>query len=326
MRYILGADVGATKTHILVADESGQALGFGESGPGNHETVGYEGLRVALTSALHDALHSAQLSKAQIAGAGFGVAGYDWPVQREPILRAISALNLDAPVEVVNDALLGLLVGASEGWGVAVVSGTGCNCWGWDKGRQRLGQMTGGGLTLGEGAGATELLARTLQMIAHAWTRRGPATQLTPMLLEYTGARDVPELLQGFISGSLTLSARAAPLVFEAARAGDSVAQDVIRWAGSELGEMVKAVVRQLQFETLAFEIVMVGSLFKGGPMLIEPLRETVLGFAPQARFVRLSAPPVVGAVLLGMEQVGLTGPRESLIQSTQHLLNGASR
>ena len=44
MRYFLGADLGATKTHTLIVDENGNMLGFGESGPGNHETVGYDGM------------------------------------------------------------------------------------------------------------------------------------------------------------------------------------------------------------------------------------------------------------------------------------------
>jgi hypothetical protein len=38
-------------------------------------------------------------------------------------------------------------------------------------------------------------------------------------------------------------------------------------------------------------------------------MRETVCQVAPQARFVRLIAPPVIGGVLLGMEQVGLSTP-----------------
>jgi N-acetylglucosamine kinase-like BadF-type ATPase len=237
-------------------------------------------------------------------------------------LEAIATLGLTAPVSLVNDALLGLLAGTAEGWGVAVVSGTGCNCWGWDKTRQRQGQVTGGGSLMGEGAGATELMMRAIQAVAHEWTRRGPATQLTPALLRFTGARDLPEFLHDVMTGRLALPVRAAPLVFDVAAAGDAVARDVIRWAGRELGEIVNAVVRQLQFETAAFDVVMVGSLFNGGALLIEPMRETVLAFAPHARFVRLSAPPVVGAALLGMEQAGLTGPRERLIQSTQQLLN----
>ena len=45
-----------------------------------------------------------------------------------------------------------------------------------------------------------------------------------------------------------------------------------------------------------------------------------------QARALRLTAPPVVGGVLLGTEQVGLNGRavRERLIETTQVLLNSS--
>src|SRR5512136_2640866 len=116
-RYFLGVDVGGTKTHALIADENGQACGFGEAGPGNHEGVGYDGLAAALQIAVEQALARAAISQGQIAGAGFGVGGYDWPSEREPTLQAICTLGLDAPSEAVNDALIGLLAGAEEGWG-----------------------------------------------------------------------------------------------------------------------------------------------------------------------------------------------------------------
>ncbi|MGH2541362.1 MAG: BadF/BadG/BcrA/BcrD ATPase family protein, partial [Ardenticatenaceae bacterium] len=93
MRYFLGADVGATKTHVLIAEETGRVVGAGWSGPGNHEGVGYEGLTRALQEATGQALTAAQLSKVQIAGAGFGVAGFDWPREKEPTLQAITRLG-----------------------------------------------------------------------------------------------------------------------------------------------------------------------------------------------------------------------------------------
>jgi hypothetical protein len=40
--------------------------------------------------------------------------------------------------------------------------------------------------------------------------------------------------------------------------------------------------------------------------MLITPMRETIQKLAPKARLVRLNAPPVLGAVMLGMEASGL--------------------
>jgi N-acetylglucosamine kinase-like BadF-type ATPase len=305
MRYFLGVDVGSSKTHAVVADEAGQALGFGEAGAGNHEAVGYAGLRSALKAAADRALAEAGLDGSRLAGAGFGVAGFDWPSERAATLEAIEALGLMAPVEAVNDTLLGVLAWAKDGWGVAVVSGTGCNCWGWDRTRRRVGQVTGSGLMMGEGCGASELVAMAAQKVAHEWTRRGNATALTPALIRHAGARNLPDLLEGLVNERYTLTAAAAPLVFEAAALGDPVARDLVRWAGAELGELAKAVIRQLEFEKLEFDVVQIGSMYDGSPLLGEVMRETVQALAPGARLVRLAAPPVVGAVVLGMEAAG---------------------
>ncbi len=57
MPYYLGTDIGSTKTHTLIMDETGRALGFGESGSGNHEDVGYEGMLEAMQQGLERALH-----------------------------------------------------------------------------------------------------------------------------------------------------------------------------------------------------------------------------------------------------------------------------
>src|SRR5512143_2777723 len=112
MAYYLGVDIGGTKSHALVADEAGRAFGFGQGGAGNHETVGYNGLIQTLQSVTRQALTAAGITIDQIAGAGFGIAGYDWPAERQPTLQAIDTLGLAAPLEVVNDALIGLLAGS----------------------------------------------------------------------------------------------------------------------------------------------------------------------------------------------------------------------
>lgn len=302
MPYYLGADLGATKTHTLIVDETGRALGFGESGPGNHESVGYEGMFQAMHQGLEHALHAAGLTRTDIAGAGFGVAGYDWPSEYEPTASVIDRLGLSSPYKFVNDTVPGLVAGSEEGWGVVVVSGTGSNCRGWDKEHKREGRVTGHGVLMGEGAGGSELLHRGMQLVGYAWTRRGPITKLADALVEFVSAKDLEDLMRGYTTYEYQVGAEAAPVIFRVAEEGDPVARELIHWAGCELGEMANAVIRQLEFENLAFDVVMTGSMFEGGPRLIEPMRETILSLAPRARLVRLQVPPVLGAVILGME------------------------
>ena len=322
-RFFLGVDIGGTKSQALIADESGRVLGVGTGGAGNHEDVGYQGLAETLSQVTRQALDGARIETDQLAGAGFGIAGFDWPSQKEPTLAAIQPLLLaDTPVEIVNDTIIGLLAGAAQGWGVGVVSGTRCNCWGWDR-QRRTGRMTGMGLRMGEAAGGFELVDKSIEAVARAWTRCGPSTRLTERFVELTGARDAADLLEGLSLAYYRLDASAAPAVFQVAAEGDPVATELVLWAGRELGSLANGVIRQLDLEALSFEVVLIGSFYHGSPLIVETMRRTVQKIAPGARLVRLAVPPVVGGVLLGMEQAGLPamGFREKLIQSTQELL-----
>jgi len=318
--YFLGVDIGGTKSHALIADESGNALGFGTFGAGNHEAVGYDGLQRALLSVTESALSMAGIDKNQLTAAGFGIAGYDWPSERQPTLDAIGTLGLKISIEAVNDTIVGLLAGASQGWGVAVVAGTGTNCWGWDK-EHNIGRVTGVGF--GEHGGAGCLVDQALTSIAYEWTKRGPETALTIEFLRLTGASDIPSLIEGIELGSYKINSDNAPIVYKVASQGDPIALSIIQWAGRELGHSALAVIRQLAIGSLEFEVVLVGSLYNMGEMLISPMRQVITSEAPLAQLVRLTSPPVVGGVLLAMEQVAIDPLpiRERLIASSSDLL-----
>ncbi|MCO5208762.1 MAG: hypothetical protein M9936_03645 [Caldilinea sp.] len=304
MEYFLGIDIGGTKSHALLTDAGGNAVGFAEAGPGNHEDVGYAGLIAVLTELVDGIERSTGIARTQIAGAGFGVAGYDWPSERAPTLEAIAALGLTCPVDAVNDTIIGLLAGAEQGWGVALVAGTSNNCRGWDR-RHREGRVLGNGPWFGEHGGAAELVMRAVRDVSLAWTQRGPQTRLTEAFVEYVGAVDAADLLEGLSQETYALNADAARLVVQVAQEGDEVAQAAVRWTAQELGSLAVGVIRQLALQAEHFDLVLVGSFYNVGPLLMEPLRATILAEAPHARLVRLAAPPVAGAVLLGMLAAG---------------------
>jgi hypothetical protein len=57
-------------------------------------------------------------------------------------------------------------------------------------------------------------------------------------------------------------------------------------------------------------------------------MQATIRPVVPDSRIVRLHTPPVVGGVLLGMEQagIGVRALRKTLRQSTQKLLKALDR
>ncbi|MBE0672557.1 MAG: hypothetical protein IH588_18425 [Anaerolineales bacterium] len=307
MRYFLGMDVGSSKTHALIVSETGQCVAFGKAWGGNHQGVGYDGLENVLRESLAGALEMSGVDKAHIAGAGFGVAGYDFPSDREAHLQAISSLGLSCPVEVVNDGWNGLLAGATRGVGVNVTAGSSNNCRGRNK-YGKKGRIVGNGAQFGEQGGAIEIVQRGLQMVNYAWIKRIPPTALTKIYLEATDATNEMDLMEGLSNEKYHLFPYLAVQVTEAARNGDTAAQEIIRWAGEELGWLAVAVARQIEMENDEVEIVQSGSVFEAGDIIIEPMKEIVMKHLPNAKLIRLVGPPVVGAVILGMEQADFDG------------------
>ena len=65
------------------------------------------------------------------------------------------------------------------------------------------------------------------------------------------------------------------------------------RWAGRELADLALGVIRQLEFQTLEFDLVLIGSLFKGGSLLTEPMEREIRAVAPGARSFLLPLRPL---------------------------------
>jgi len=322
MKYFLGIDVGSSKTHALIVDEQGRCAGFGKAWGGNHQGVGYDGLSNALQESFAGAREMAGVNPARIAGAGFGVAGYDFPSDRDGHLRAIAELKLACPLEVVNDGWNGLYAGATRGIGVNVTSGSSNNC----RGRNRTGKegrIVGNGAPFGENGGGIEIVQHGLQKVNHAWIRRIPPTKLTQIYLEATDAKNEMDLMEGLSNDQYHLFPFIAVQVIQAAREGDAAAQDVIRWAGEELGWLAVSVARQIEMEDEEVEVVQSGSVFEAGAIISAPMEKIVLEHCPKAKLVRLDCPPVVGAVILGMEQAGFDGyaVRNEMIRTAKEII-----
>jgi len=322
MRYFLGIDVGSSKTHALIADETGRCVGFGKSWGGNHQAVGYDGLEDVLKESFEQVKAAAGITVDQIAGMGFGIAGYDFLSDHEDHMKAIAALGLSCPIEVVNDGWNGLLAGATRGIGVNVTAGSSNNCRGRNKSGKE-GRIVGNGATFGEYAGGIEIAEKALQMVNYAWIRRIPPTTLTKKLLEAVGVKDEMELVEGISSGYLHLFPYIALEVINAAREGDSAAREVLQWAGAELGWLAVSVARQIEMENDEVEIIQSGSIFEAGELIMDPMRDIVLKHCPKAKLIRLDGPPVVGAVILGMEQVRFDGyaVRDNIVRTAKEIV-----
>jgi N-acetylglucosamine kinase-like BadF-type ATPase len=315
-------DTGSSKTHAIISDHSGKVIGFGEAGCGNYEVVGTAQFEKALQSAVEEALIASGVKKNEISAMGFGFSGYDWPTEKPIMVNAINSLSMTCPYEFVNDVTLGLLAGSSEGWGIAADAGTGNNVRGRDK-SGKIGRITGNGMQFGEFGGASELVWRGMIAAIYAWSSRSPKTQITQLLMSYANVDTEDELIEGLATGKIQLSSNLAKDIIQLAVEGDGEAKKVVEFNAQELARNVNAVIRQLEFKEINFEVIMIGSVFNAGEIYTNPFKETILAFAPKAAFVPLLAPPVIGSILLAAETLGIKTKwiKHSLIHSIKDLL-----
>jgi len=314
MSFVLGVDAGATKTFALVANEKGYILGFGQGGAGNYETVGLEPALTEICRVCKAALIQAGASP-PVEVAVFGLAGADLPMDFELLTTNIEKLGLAKKVRVENDTMIALRAGLKRGWGVAVVCGTGFNACGISPDGRKV-QFPGLGWLSGDWGGGVDIAREVIRLVCRAWDGRGRTTTLTQGVLKTLGISQIEDLITQLRQGELAHHPgwfdrqrllKVVPLVFEAAYHGDEVAQDLLIRVGNEVGLAANAILRRLGLEDSDVEIVLAGGVFKGkGPLLVDTVRQVVHRVAPQARIITPEFEPVVGAIFLALETLGI--------------------
>ncbi len=305
MTVVLGVDGGGTKTHAVVAEDTGKLLGVGTGGVANWENVGLEAAGAAVRSAVREALGGAGLEPGRLSGASFGLAGLDWPSDLSRLGVIIESLSIPAPWELVNDAFVALRAGANNPWGVVVVAGTGSVAAGRNAGGEEF-RTLGLGPMYGDWGSATEIAEAGVKAVAEAFTGAGPRTSLSDAFRRSFGVDSEAGFLERVSRDGIALESLATP-VLEAAEAGDAVARSISEQAGAALGASAGLVARTLRMDSSPVEVVLAGGVFRSqSRLLLQAFERELRRTAPQAVTVRLEVPPVVGAALRAMELAGL--------------------
>lgn len=194
----------------------------------------------------------------------------------------------------------GLAAGGCGGDGYLALAGTGATFF-CRRGTEVLVSGGYGSLVADEGSGywiAREALGAAIRA-QEGW---GTATLLLDMLHEHFG-KDKP-----FPSAVMTLYnvpdvspvagvAACAPVVSHAAAAGDAIARNILRRAGSLLGQQMSALMKRKKLP-MDLPVVISGSVWKGDPVIFSEfsrvLREN--GFAGEIRVPEFE--PIVGFIL----------------------------
>lgn len=304
---VLGIDGGGTHTIALLARRQvgGDSIfGRGEAGPSNLHGVGPEKAFQALDEAVAQAFAQAGLTRGQVASACLGLAGSDRPDDRQLILDWASRVQLTDHVEVSSDGALLLAAGTPDGWGLAVVAGTGSIV----VGQTRDGQSARGGgwgYLLGDEGGGYSLVMSAFRAIARAADGRTPATALRDRLLSRLGLTQAQDLV-GFVHrGTWDRAALAslAPVVLETAESGDPVAVGIVDEEIRELAMTAVAVVWKLALDPKNIPLALAGGILLSSEYYRKRFLQKLNAVGVMPEPVTLVTEPARGAVRLALSQ-----------------------
>lgn len=303
-RHVIGVDGGTTKTIALVANDQGEIISA-VRGPGSNWTgIDVEIPMKVVAAVVRDALAEANLGDGDIDLAMFCLAGADWPDDHTRREQYLARCGLARRFTVKNDAFGGLRAGTTRPYGVVIAAGTGINC----AIIAPDGREWAYGYYANDG-GAADIAQQAIHAVYRQEDGRGPATGLTPAVLERLQVASPEALMRAMVAGELEggriLSL--CPLVFQLADQGDQVAAGIVERQGVTLAEYVTALVPRYGLADMAFDVVLAGSVFKGqGPLLVDTVTQQIHRMAPHASIVRARFEPAVGALLLAYDALGI--------------------
>lgn len=303
---VLGIDGGGTHTVALVAEAAtGTVLGRGASGPSNIQAVGVEAALRELEAAVAAAFQSANLPRTKVAAACLGLAGIDLTEGLDIIRGWADAVSLSEKITVANDATLLFAAGTPDGWGLAIICGTGSIAFTLDR-NGKDGRAGGWGYLLGDEGSAWQVGLMGLRAACRAADDAGPKTKLLDVFLANLGTRDPRDFIPAVYRGVWDRASIAglAPLVVEAAEAGDDVAHKLVVQQVTELARTAVAAVDANQLPRLGLPVAVAGGLIVRSEFYRMLFVEALRGFGLHPGCVQPVEDPALGAVVIARKLV----------------------
>ncbi|SFJ54781.1 BadF-type ATPase [Paenibacillus sp. UNC496MF] len=310
MSLILAVDLGGTKAHTIIADYQGNILGFGDDKEWVYQALErriYKMVRIRF--ATDKALADAGLSTSNIDRVSASCSGADWPFELPIGVRQLRETLGVQNVSYFNDCI-GALRGGTEmiGHDCAVIClGTGANCAVYNKD----GQSYEYGYYLKNVHQGGEAIGRFIvDAVVDASVGLAPATELTRLLLDFTGFSSVEEFYMLCTTGRTEdespkqpLYKDFCPLLFEAIRLGDAVSLKYIELFCADLANYVVVAAKKLNIVDRPLPVVISGGVCKGDNIIQELIEKRLKEKIPGAYCINARFEPVIGALLMELDR-----------------------
>ncbi|MEV7284025.1 BadF/BadG/BcrA/BcrD ATPase family protein [Streptomyces sp. NPDC093252] len=305
---VLAVDAGNSKTDVAVVSGDGEVLATARGGGFQPPVVGVETAVGILAEAVDRAL--ADAGAPRVARVSACLANADFPLEEERLTAALTARGWGGAVDVRNDTFAILRAGVAEPRGVAVVCGAGINCVGMLP-DGRTARFPAIGRISGDWGGGWGMAEEALYHAARAEDGRGGPTDLMRTLPAHFGLPSMYALIEALHFERIDPPRRheLTPVLFRTAADGDPVARALIDHLADEVTTLATVALTRLGLLEETAPVVLGGSVLAARHEQLDTgVRDLLAERAPKAVPRVVTAPPVLGAALLGLDTLG-SGP-----------------
>jgi N-acetylglucosamine kinase-like BadF-type ATPase len=305
---VLAIDGGNSKTDLALVHADGEVVALVRGPQSSPHHLGVDGSLSVIDDLLDRALTEAGLPNGDGPVAEVGklyLAGVDFPSEETAMQTAATTRGLAHRISVGNDTLAVLRAGTDSGWGVAIVCGAGINCVGVAPDGRKARFPALGWIT-GDWGGGFDVGLAAVSAAARSEDGRGRKTTLEQAVPKHFGLDTPTQLAEAFHHGQIRerrIIELAPTVVAEAAH--DETAANIVARLAEEVVTMIRVALERLGLTDAPVEVVLGGGLMQSGDQrLISAVASGLHDVAPAAIVKATSAPPVVGAALLGLDEL----------------------
>ena len=308
-RIVLGMDIGGTKSHAVLADETGKILGEGVGGSGNINFIPLELAEKSFEEAITAAQKEAGIDELRAEIAIIGIEP-----QVEPLHDCINRLAKPKQILRKEEGECSLVGGLVEKAGISLIVGTGSVGWG----RNSAGQthVTSCWGPIGDEGSAYWLAEQGINAAFLADDRRGPMTTMVDKIIEKIGGPSLRDCVTPLYTSQdfRREVAQYAKIVMELATAAvpDEVMKKIVDEGAEHIAQILATCAEVLGLDKEAYRVA-AGSLTIKSDYYFDQVQTRLGKRHGGARLVMPRFTPGVGAVLIGLDLIGVDWNKELL-------------
>lgn len=272
MNYVIGVDAGGTKTEAIAYNLDGEVVASFITGFGNllnNVEIALSNIEIAIKNIVFE-LGEEGLQCIYIGAAGSEVGN------NSTLIKEKIKSQINAKVEVMNDAEIALKAMLKGEDGILTIAGTGSIAFGINN---KISSKCGGwGNLLGDEGSGYKIAICAIQRMIKEDEESLPQSKLTKSILEKLQIQSVNDITEFVYSSTKDDIASIAPLVARLGESGDDISIKILTEQGIELAKTVEKLYKKLNFESCS--VALVGGVIRKAKVVREAfekyLRETI--------------------------------------------------